>query len=163
MIFYGAGNPGPWNSNQRLGDNKWTTAIFARDADTGEAIWADQLNPHDLYDYDEINENLLLDLPINGQTRPVLVHPGRDGFMFVIDRKTGQIYSADKYDTQTSMKSYDIKNGVPIYNEALTPLLGKKHHRHLSCITGDQRLAADSLFATDPSALYTPPTFVHGL
>ncbi len=45
-----------------------------------------QLNPHDLYDYDEINENLLLDLPINGQTRPVLVHPGRDGFMFVIDR-----------------------------------------------------------------------------
>jgi PQQ-dependent dehydrogenase (methanol/ethanol family) len=125
LIFYGAGNPGPWNSNQRVGDNKWTTAIFARDADTGEAIWADQLNPHDLYDYDEINENLLLDLPINGQTRPVLVHPGRDGFMFVIDRQTGQIYSADKYDTQTSMKSFDVKNGVPIYNEALKPLLGK--------------------------------------
>lgn len=125
MIFYGTGNPGPWNSNQRLGDNKWTTTIFARDADTGEAIWGDQLNPHDLYDYDEINENLLLDLPINGQNRPVLVHPGRDGFMFVIDRQTGQIYSADKYDTQTSMKSFDVKNGVPIYNDALKPLLGK--------------------------------------
>ncbi|HVW73707.1 MAG TPA: PQQ-dependent dehydrogenase, methanol/ethanol family [Rhizomicrobium sp.] len=125
MIFYGTGNPGPWNSNQREGDNKWTCTIFARDADTGEAIWADQLNPHDMYDYDEINENLLLDLPINGQTRPILVHPGRDGFMFVIDRATGQIYSADKYDTQTSILSYDIKNGRPNYNPALHPYLNK--------------------------------------
>lgn len=125
MIFYGTGNPGPWNSDQRQGDNKWTATIFARDADTGDAIWADQINPHDMYDYDEINENLLLDLPINGQTRPVLVHPGRDGFMFVIDRATGQIYSADKYDTQTSILSYDIKTGRPIYNEALHPHIGK--------------------------------------
>ncbi|OJU13001.1 MAG: methanol dehydrogenase [Alphaproteobacteria bacterium 64-11] len=125
MIFYGTGNPGPWNSNQREGDNKWTATIFARDADTGDAIWADQINPHDMYDYDEINENLLLDLPINGKVRPVLVHPGRDGFMFVIDRETGQIYSADKYDTQTSILSYDIKKGRPNYNKALTPLLGK--------------------------------------
>jgi PQQ-dependent dehydrogenase (methanol/ethanol family) len=125
MIFYGTGNPGPWNANQRQGDNKWTTTIFARDADTGEAIWADQINPHDMYDYDEINENLLLDLPISGQVRPVLVHPGRDGFMFVIDRATGQIYSADKYDTQTSILSYDIKKGRPNYNPALKPLLGK--------------------------------------
>ncbi|HEX4027292.1 MAG TPA: PQQ-dependent dehydrogenase, methanol/ethanol family [Rhizomicrobium sp.] len=125
MIFYGTGNPGPWNSNQREGDNKWTCTIFARDADTGDAIWADQINPHDMYDYDEINENLLLDLPINGQTRPVLVHPGRDGFMFVIDRATGQIYSADKYDTQTSILSFDVKKGRPNYNPALHPYLNK--------------------------------------
>jgi PQQ-dependent dehydrogenase (methanol/ethanol family) len=125
MIFYGSGNPGPWNSNQREGDNKWTATIFARDADTGDAIWADQINPHDMYDYDEINESLLLDLPIGGKVRPVLVHPGRDGFMFVIDRQTGQIYSADKYDTQTSILSYDIKKGRPNYNPALKPLIGK--------------------------------------
>ncbi|MGA9794468.1 MAG: PQQ-dependent dehydrogenase, methanol/ethanol family [Rhizomicrobium sp.] len=125
LIFYGSGNPGPWNSNQRQGDNKWTTTIFARDANTGEAVWGDQLNPHDLYDYDEINENLLLDLPIAGKMTPVLVHPGRDGFMFVIDRKTGQIYSADKYDTQTSMKYFDLKTGRPVMNDALKPVLGK--------------------------------------
>ena len=125
LIFYGTGNPGPWNSNQRQGDNKWTAAIFAREADSGEVVWIDQLNPHDLYDYDEINENLLLNLPINGQTRPVLVHPGRDGFMFVIDRQTGQIYSADKYDTQTSIKSFDLKTGRPVMNDDLKPLLGK--------------------------------------
>ena len=125
LIFYGSGNPGPWNSNQRQGDNKWTTTIFARDANTGEAVWGDQLNPHDLYDYDEINENLLIDLPINGKMTHVLVHPGRDGFMFVIDRQTGQIYSADKYDTQTSMKYFDVKTGRPVMNDALKPVLGK--------------------------------------
>jgi PQQ-dependent dehydrogenase (methanol/ethanol family) len=125
LIFYGTGNPGPWNSNQREGDNKWTTTIFARDADTGEAVWADQLNPHDLYDYDEINENLLIDLPIKGKPTHVLVHPGRDGFMFVIDRATGQIYSADKYDNQTSMSTFDIKAGRPVMVPQLKPLLGK--------------------------------------
>jgi PQQ-dependent dehydrogenase (methanol/ethanol family) len=125
LIFYGTGNPGPWNSNQREGDNKWTTTIFARDADTGEAVWADQLNPHDLYDYDEINENLLLDLPINGKMTHVLVHPGRDGFMFIVDRQTGQIYFADKYDTQTSMSSFDIKAGRPVMVPQLKPVLGK--------------------------------------
>ncbi len=125
LVFYGTGNPGPWNSNQREGDNKWTTTIFARDADTGEAVWADQLNPHDLYDYDEINENVLLDLAVNGKQTPVLVHPGRDGFMFVIDRATGRIYSADKYDTQTSMSSFDLKTGRPVMVPELKPLLGK--------------------------------------
>jgi PQQ-dependent dehydrogenase (methanol/ethanol family) len=122
LIFYGTGNPGPWNSNQRAGDNKWTSTIFARDADTGEAIWADQLDPHDLYDYDEINENLLLDLPIQGKVRPVLVHPARNGFIYVIDRATGQIYSADPFDTQTSIQRIDLKTGRPVMNDRLKPL-----------------------------------------
>lgn len=125
LFFYGSGNPGPWNSNQRPGDNKWTATIFARDADTGEAVWADQLNPHDLWDYDEVNENVLIDLPISGQMRHVLIHPGRDGFMFVIDRQTGQIYSADKYDTVTSIKYFDLRSGRPVVNDEMTPLLGK--------------------------------------
>lgn len=124
-LFYGTGNPGPWNSNQRPGDNKWTSTIFARDADTGAALWADQLNPHDLWDHDEINENLLIDLPINGKPRHVLVHPGRDGFMFVIDRQTGQIYSADKYDTVNAYNSFDLKTGRIVENPALAPVLGR--------------------------------------
>jgi PQQ-dependent dehydrogenase (methanol/ethanol family) len=65
LIFYGTGNPGPWNPDQRPGDNKWTCAIFARDADTGQARWAYQMNPHDLHDYDNVNESILLDLPIH--------------------------------------------------------------------------------------------------
>ena len=125
LIYYGTANPGPWNPNQRPGDNLWTTTIFARDPDTGMAKWADQLNPHDLWDYDEINESLLLDLPIDGQTRKVLVHVARSGFMYVIDRTTGEILSADPYETITSRKGIDLKTGRPIENEELTPVLGK--------------------------------------
>jgi PQQ-dependent dehydrogenase (methanol/ethanol family) len=125
LIYYGSGNPGPWNSNQRPGDNLWTTTIFARDPDTGAVKWADVLNPHDLFDYDEINENVLVDLPIRGKMRSVLIHPGRNGFMYVIDRDTGEIYSADAYDDVTSTKYIDLKTGRPVRNEALTPLLGK--------------------------------------
>ena len=45
LVYYGTSNPGPWNPDQRPGDNKWTTTLFARDPDTGEAVWAYQLGP----------------------------------------------------------------------------------------------------------------------
>jgi alcohol dehydrogenase (cytochrome c) len=125
LIYYGTGNPGPWNSNQRPGDNLWTSTIFARDADTGQAVWADPLDPHDLWDYDEINENVLTDLNIGGKPRHVLIHPGRNGFMYVIDRTNGQILSADKYDTVTSASGVDLKSGRYQPVTALTPTLGK--------------------------------------
>ena len=70
-------------------------AIFARDAKTGEALWAYQTTPHDEHDYDGVNEQVLLDLDIGGRTRPVLVRPGRNGFMYVIDRRTGEVLSAE--------------------------------------------------------------------
>jgi lanthanide-dependent methanol dehydrogenase len=125
LIYYGTANPGPWNSNQRPGDNLWTTTIFARDADTGAAKWALPLNPHDLFDHDEINENVLLDLPINGQTRKVLIHPGRNGYMYMIDRMTGEILSADPYEHITATKGIDLKAGRPIENPEKTPALDK--------------------------------------
>jgi PQQ-dependent dehydrogenase (methanol/ethanol family) len=125
QIYYGTGNPGPWNSNQRPGDNLWTTTIFARDADTGHAKWAYQVNPHDLWDYDEINENLLLDLDIDGQPRKVLVHIGRNGHMYVIDRRSGEVLSAEPYDTVTSIEKIDLKTGRPVLNESLKPDLNK--------------------------------------
>lgn len=125
LIYYGTSNAGPWNSNQRPGDNLWTTTIFARDPDTGMAKWADQLNPHELWDYDEINESILLDLPINGQTRKVLLHIARNGHIYVIDRTTGEILSADPYDTINATKGIDLKTGRPINNEELQPAVGK--------------------------------------
>ena len=125
LIYYGSGNPGPWNSNQRPGDNLWTTTIFARDVDTGKARWALPLNPHDLFDHDEINENILLDLKIDGQVRRVLIHPARNGYMYVIDRATGEILSADAYDYITATKGIDLKTGRPIDNEEKAPALDK--------------------------------------
>ena len=111
LIYYGTGNPGPWNPDQRPGDNKWTTTVFARRPDTGEAVWAYQTNPHDLWDYDDINEVVLLDLPIGGQPRKVAVRPGRNGYLYVIDRATGQVLSADPYVHVTSSRGVDLRTG----------------------------------------------------
>nr|WP_245257219.1 PQQ-dependent dehydrogenase, methanol/ethanol family [Methylocystis rosea] len=125
LVYYGTANPGPWNSNQRPGDNLWTSTIFARDADTGMAKWAYQVSPHDLWDHDEINENVLVDLEINGALRKALIHPGRNGYMYVMDRETGEVLSADPYDTVTVYKGVDLKTGRIEPNHALEPELNK--------------------------------------
>jgi len=111
LVYYGTSNPGPWNPEQRPGDNKWTAGIFARDLDSGEAVWFYQWSPHDLYDYDGINEQILVDLQINGATRKVLIRPERNGYMYVLDRATGEVLSADPYVPITSSKGVDLKTG----------------------------------------------------
>ncbi|HEY2394576.1 MAG TPA: methanol/ethanol family PQQ-dependent dehydrogenase [Rudaea sp.] len=125
LVYYGTGNPGPWNADQRPGDNKWTSGIFARDADTGQARWYYQFSPHDLYDYDAVNENLLLDLPIGGTTRKVIVRPERNGFIYVIDRATGQVLSADPFGLNNSIERIDLKSGRPVYNPSYRPKAGR--------------------------------------
>jgi PQQ-dependent dehydrogenase (methanol/ethanol family) len=117
LVYIGTANPGPWNADQRPGDNKWTAGIFARDADTGEARWYYQFSPHDLYDHDGVNENILLDLPIGGRTRQVLVHPDRNGYMYVMDRATGEVLSATPFAHITASKGVDIKSGKLIPND----------------------------------------------
>jgi PQQ-dependent dehydrogenase (methanol/ethanol family) len=125
LIYHGTANPGPWNPEQRPGDNKWTGGIFARDADTGAARWFYQSVPHDLYDYDAINELVLLDLPIKGVTRKVLVRPERNGYLYVIDRATGEVLSADAYAHVNSITAVDLQTGRPTYNPDKKPQLGK--------------------------------------
>jgi lanthanide-dependent methanol dehydrogenase len=128
LIYYGTGNPGPWNHEQRPGDNKWTSGLFARDADTGEAVWFYHTGPHDLFDYDDVNESLLVDLPIGGTTRKVLLRANRDGYVYVIDRTTGQALSADPFVYITSTKGIDLQKGRPIEDESKKPVLGKVIH-----------------------------------
>jgi lanthanide-dependent methanol dehydrogenase len=111
LIYYGTANPGPWNAELRPGTNKWTSGLFARDADTGQAAWFYQMSPHDLYDWDGINEDILLDLPIQGSTRKVLVRPDRNGYMYVIDRTNGQVLSATPYVYITTTTGVDLQSG----------------------------------------------------
>jgi glucose dehydrogenase len=75
LIYYGTGNPGVWNPELRPGDNKWTCGVFARDPETGAARWFYQLNPHDEFDHDGVNENLVLDLPIENDTATTTPNP----------------------------------------------------------------------------------------
>jgi PQQ-dependent dehydrogenase (methanol/ethanol family) len=121
VIYHGTANPGPWNPDQRPGDNKWTAGVFARDRATGQARWFYQWSPHDLYDHDGINENILLDLPINGRTRKTIVHPERNGYMYVLDRETGEALSATPFVHITATRGIDMKTGRPIHVEDKIP------------------------------------------
>jgi alcohol dehydrogenase (cytochrome c) len=124
LIFYGTSNPGPWNPEERPGENKWTAGLFARDADTGDAVWFYQFSPHDLYDYDAVNENLLLELPIQGQNRKVIVHPDRNGYMYVMDRATGEVLSANPFGYVNTSTGVDLKSGLLQYASDKKPLFG---------------------------------------
>ena len=124
LVYYGTANPGPWNPEQRPGDNKWTSGIFARDADTGHARWYYQFSPHDAFDYDGINENVLLDLTIGGSVRKVLAHPDRNGYVYILDRATGEVLSAQAYGYITTSRGVDIKSGRLLYVDEKQPRTG---------------------------------------
>jgi PQQ-dependent dehydrogenase (methanol/ethanol family) len=116
LFYYGTGNPGSWNPDQRPGDNKYSMTIFARDPDTGRAKWAYQKTPHDAWDYDGINENVLLDTQVGGQARKVLVNFDRNGFVYTLDRATGELLQAEPFVTVNWAKSIDLKTGKPVEN-----------------------------------------------
>jgi PQQ-dependent dehydrogenase, methanol/ethanol family len=119
LLFHGTGNPGTWNADVRPGDNKWSITVFARDPDTGEAIWAYQAVPHDAWDYDGTNESILADLTIGGVVRKVLVRFERNGFAYTIDRATGQVLVAKKYvDAVNWATGIDLATGLPIEDPA---------------------------------------------
>jgi PQQ-dependent dehydrogenase (methanol/ethanol family) len=124
LIYSGTANPGPWNQEQRPGDNKWTTTLFARNPETGAAKWALQYNPHDEHDYDGINEQILIDLTVDGKPRKVLLHPDRNGYLYEIDRTNGQIISAQPYGYINSTKGVDLNSGRPILNPEKATKLG---------------------------------------
>jgi lanthanide-dependent methanol dehydrogenase len=123
FLYHGTANPGPWNAEQRPGDNKWTNGVFARDADTGEARWFYQWGPHDLYDWDGINENVLLNVDWRGTPRKIIVHPDRNGHVYVLDRSTGEVLSVAPFHKSTAMTGVDLNTGRPQYVEAKKPVL----------------------------------------
>jgi PQQ-dependent dehydrogenase (methanol/ethanol family) len=128
LLYYGMGNPGSWNPDLRPGDNKWSCGVFARRPETGEAVWYYQWSPHDLFDHDGINECMLLDLKLDGDDKPprkVLVHPGRTGYMYVIDRATGQVLSAKDFVRNTATKGVDLSSGRLIPNKDKEPKMGQ--------------------------------------
>jgi lanthanide-dependent methanol dehydrogenase len=125
LIYYGTSNPSPWNGQVRPGDNKFTAGIFARDPDTGMAHWFYQFSPHDLFDHDGVNEQILLDMTIDDRERRVLVRPERNGYIYIMDRMTGEVLSADAYVPITGSKGVDFNTGRLVYSEEKKPQLGR--------------------------------------
>src|SRR5579883_25495 len=116
LFYYGSGNPSTWNPKQRPGDNKWSMTIWARNPDTGEAKWVYQMTPHDEWDYDGVNEMILADQNIGGKNRKTLVHFDRNGLGYTLDRETGELLVAQKYDPKVNWTTgVDMDKNSPTY------------------------------------------------
>ena len=116
LFYYSSGNPGTWNPDQRPGDNKWSMTIFARNPDNGEAKWAYQMTPHDEWDYDGVNENVLVDLTIGAKPVKALVHFDRNGFGYTLDRTNGKVLVAEPYGPVNWASKIDLSTGLPVRN-----------------------------------------------
>ena len=113
-VYYGTGNPSTWNPSQRPGDNKWSMSIFSRDVDTGKVNWVYQMTPFDEWDFDGINEMILADINVKGKPTKALVHFDRNGFAYTLDRVTGALLVAEKYDPKVNWATHvDMKTGRP--------------------------------------------------
>jgi PQQ-dependent dehydrogenase (methanol/ethanol family) len=127
LLFYGTGDPASWNADVRQGDNKWASGIFARRPGNGEAIWFYQYTPHDLYGHDGINESTVVDLALKpGEPkRKVLLHADRNGYLYVMDRTTGEVLSATPFVRVNSTRGVDLSSGRLVFNDAKKPVMGK--------------------------------------
>jgi PQQ-dependent dehydrogenase (methanol/ethanol family) len=116
LVYYGSGNPSTWNPKQRPGDNKWSMTVWARNPDTGMAKWVYQMTPHDEWDYDGVNEMILSDQQIGGAERKLLTHFDRNGLGYTLDRATGELLVAEKYDPKVNWTSgVDMNKSSPTY------------------------------------------------
>lgn len=119
LVYYGTGNPGTWNPTQRPGKNRWSMSIIARHPETGEAAWVYQFTPHDGWDFDGVNEMVLVTVNDHGRQVPALVHFDRNGYAYVLDRANGKMLAVHKYDPSVNWaKGIDPETHEPVVNPA---------------------------------------------
>ncbi|MFN3424071.1 MAG: methanol/ethanol family PQQ-dependent dehydrogenase [Novosphingobium meiothermophilum] len=120
LVYFGTGNPGPWNSHLRPGDNLYSASTLAIDADTGVIKWHYQTTPHDGWDFDGVNEFIPFDatIKVNGKDKPMKLgaKADRNGYFYVLDRTNGKLVGAHKFVMQTTWANgIDLKTGRPNY------------------------------------------------
>ena len=168
LVYYGTGNPSTWNPNQRPGDNAWSMTIFARDPDDGMTKWVYQMTPHDEWDFDGVNEMILADLDIGGSTVKTLVHFDRNGLGYTLNRETGELLVAEKYDpvvnwtSGVDMDKNSATYGRPkVLDQVLDRSAGRGREREGICPaalgTKDQQPAA---YSPESKLFYVPTNHV---
>lgn len=130
LVFWGVGNPAPWNALYRPGDNLYTDSILALRPKTGEMVWHYQTTPGDSFDFDATNELVQTELSVDGRTRKVVMQANRNGYLYVLDRLTGELLAANPFTKTTWAEGIDLKSGRPIESEAVQRMrkTGEKIH-----------------------------------
>jgi alcohol dehydrogenase (cytochrome c) len=123
LVFWGIGNPSPWNPRGRKGDNLHTNSIFAIKPKTGERAWVFQTTPADPFDYDAVHTPVIATIPVGGQPRKVVMQANRGGFLYVLDAKEGKLIAANAFGKLNWATGIDLETGRPnwtqVYHDAL--------------------------------------------
>ena len=119
LLYWTVGNPGPdFNGEVRPGDNLYTNSVLALDPDNGELQWHYQWTPHDVWDYDGVNEVILADLTVDDRSVRALIHADKNGHFYVIDRTNGRFVKAESFARQTWARGLDPQTGRPMVDSA---------------------------------------------
>jgi PQQ-dependent dehydrogenase (methanol/ethanol family) len=168
MVYYSTGNPGLWSPSYRCSkkthdecntgefDNKWSMTIFARKVDNGEAVWAYQMTPFDQWDYDGVNENILMDMDVDGKKRKTLVHFDRNGFQYLMDRVDGTLLRANKYVTVDWAEKVDLKTGRPVKVREHSPLERGRNVAACPSAMGGKDQQPCAMDPKEPTKAYCP-------
>jgi len=133
LLYWGTSNAGPWGGHTRSTDssqygqytNLHTASQLAFDGDTGKLVWAYQMTPADVWDYDAVNEAVLADLNLGGQTTPALMKADRNGFFYVLNRQNGRLLSAEPFVHVNWAKGIDTATGRPVEDPEKRPQLDR--------------------------------------
>jgi alcohol dehydrogenase (cytochrome c) len=124
LVYWGVGNPSPWNPILRKGDNLYTNSVLALQPKTGKVVWSYQMTPNDPFDYDGVNEWIIADLKdASGNTRKVVMEANRNGFLYVIDRTNGKLVAANKFVEVNWADHIDLKTGRPVWSEEMKSIV----------------------------------------
>jgi quinohemoprotein ethanol dehydrogenase len=117
LVYFGTGNAAPYDSRQ-IGpsnlDELYTASILAVRADSGQLAWHYQTTPHDHWDFDSVQKLVMADVVIDGKPRQTIMQASKNGFFYVLDRKSGELLSAANYTYVTWASSVDLKTGKPV-------------------------------------------------
>lgn len=127
LTYWGTGNPAPWPTEGRKGDNLYTTSTIALDVDTGAIKGHHQYHPNDAWDWDEVSAPVLVDTVVKGKKVKAAIHAGRNGYLWMLERTNSKINFIDAvpFVHNNVFKSIDPKTGRPTYDEARRPGVGK--------------------------------------
>jgi len=150
LMYWGIGNPAPWASQSRPGDNLYTSSVLALRPKTGEIAWYYQFTPNDAYDYDACWELINADIDIGGAKRKVVMQLNRNGFLYVLDRTNGKLLAANPFEKINWASGIDKETGRPIETEVAAKLrIGNEQIEHWPSTTGGKNW---------PHAAYSPET-----
>jgi len=128
IVYWGIGNPSPWDPLDRKGDNLYTDTILAVKPKTGEMVWFYQTSPNDPFDHDNVNSIVLADLKIDGKMQKVVLQACRNGFFYVLDRANGKLLAANPYVKVTWASHVDMETGRPVWSETTKKILDHVEH-----------------------------------